>query len=92
MLVFFTALFRVSPVQAEMDPKLKVLMTTAGYGTVGGALLGTALMAFGTNSRSIFQGASVGLYSGLIFGGYIIYSHSQRRNPAPTPQTVPYGV
>lgn len=61
-----------------VDPKLKVLMTTAAYGTVGGALLGTASLAFGTSSRAVFQGASIGLWTGLIFGSYIVYSHQNR--------------
>ena len=61
-----------------MDAKMKALGMIALYGTIGGALLGTASLAFGTKPRAIFQGASLGLYAGLIFGSYIVISHSLR--------------
>lgn len=80
ILIFCLGLFSAQEARAQMDPRLKVLLTTAGYGTVGGALLGTASLAFGGKSRAIFQGASLGLYAGLIFGGYIIYTHHSRRS------------
>jgi hypothetical protein len=60
---------------AELDPKVKAVTTLALYGTVGGALLGAATMAYGTSSRAIFKGASLGLYAGLLFGGYVALSH-----------------
>lgn len=59
-----------------MDPKTKAFLVMCAYGTVGGSLLGFASMAFGTNSRSIAQGASLGLYAGIIFGGYVVSSHN----------------
>jgi hypothetical protein len=46
---------------------------------VGGALLGTATMAFGSGSRSIAKGASLGLYAGLLFGGYVILSYEMKK-------------
>jgi hypothetical protein len=61
------------------DSKLVVLTTMAGYGVVGGALLGTATMAFGTSGRAIAKGASLGLYAGLIFGGYVILSYELKK-------------
>ena len=51
----------------------------AGYGVVGGALLGTASLAFGSGGRSIAKGASLGLYAGLIFGGYVILSYEMKK-------------
>ena len=51
----------------------------AGYGVVGGALLGTASMAFGSSSRSIAVGASLGLYGGLLFGTYVILSYEMKK-------------
>jgi hypothetical protein len=70
-----------------MDGRVKALGTMALYGTVGGALLGTASMAFGTSSRAIAQGASLGLYAGIIFGTYVVVSHSMKQkryeNPEP---------
>jgi hypothetical protein len=55
-----------------LSPKVKVLAITAGYGAVAGTLIGLASLAFGTKSKSIFIGASLGLYAGLIYGGYLI--------------------
>lgn len=62
-----------------MDSKLVVVTTMAGYGVVGGALLGTATMAFGSSSRSIAKGASLGLYAGLLFGGYVVVSYEMKK-------------
>ncbi len=58
-----------------LDAKGKAFMIICTYGTVGGALLGFASMAFGTNSRAIAQGASLGLYAGIAFGAYVVTSH-----------------
>lgn len=70
----------VSPSYAEMDPKIKALGSLAAYGTIGGALLGTASLAFGAGGRSVAKGASLGLYAGLIFGGYIVLTHQMSKN------------
>lgn len=75
--ICFSLLFSTS--SFAMDPKLKILGTMSGYGIVGGALLGAAAMAFGTSSRSIAKGASLGLYGGLIFGTYIILSYEMKK-------------
>jgi hypothetical protein len=71
-LLFSTSAFAV-------DPKLKILGTMSGYGIVGGAMLGTASMAFGGSGRSIARGASLGLYGGLIFGTYVILSYEMKK-------------
>lgn len=68
-----------------MDPKGKAFLIICTYGTVGGALLGFASMAFGTNSRAIAQGASLGLYAGIGFGAYVISSHRKSLEPQPEP-------
>lgn len=72
----------VAPIQRAhaIEAKQKAFLVMAGYGTVGGALLGFASMAFGTNSRAIAQGASLGLYAGIIFGAYVISSHHSKMN------------
>jgi len=80
-LLFSSFLFQ-GQAQAELDPKVKVMATMAAYGTAGGALLGFASMAFKSNGRAIFQGASLGLWAGLIFGGYVVISHSIRQSRA----------
>jgi len=64
-----------------LEPKQKAFMVMTTYGTVGGALLGFASMAFGSSSRSIAQGASLGLYAGIIFGSYVITSHRSEGEP-----------
>ncbi len=76
--VCFTLLF-ASVSQAAIDPKLKMVATMAGYGAVGGALLGTASLAFGSGGRSIAKGASLGLYAGIIFGSYIILNYEMKK-------------
>jgi hypothetical protein len=62
-----------------LDPKLKMVGTMAGYGVVGGALLGTASMAFGAGGRAIAKGASLGLYAGIIFGSYVILHYELKK-------------
>ena len=76
--VTFTLLFSPSS-HAQVDPRLKMMATMAGYGVVGGALLGTATLAFGAGGRSIAKGASLGLYAGLIFGGYILVNYELKK-------------
>jgi hypothetical protein len=73
-LISFT-LLSAPTAQAAMPPKSKAFLVVCAYGTVGGALLGFATMAFGTNTRAIAQGASLGLYAGIIFGSYVLASH-----------------
>ncbi len=74
----FISVFFVSSLQNRayaLNPKVKVLLSTGSYGLIGGTLLGTATLAFGSESRAIAQGASIGLWTGLLFGSYIILSH-----------------
>ena len=63
--------------QAALPPKAKAFLVMCAYGTVGGALLGFASLAFQNNNRAIAQGASLGLYAGMIFGGYVLASHKK---------------
>lgn len=64
-----------------MDAKGKAFLVICTYGTVSGALLGFASMAFGTSSRAIAQGASLGLYAGIGFGSYVLMSHNKAGEP-----------
>ena len=68
--------------QAEMDGRVKAMLTVTTYGVVGGTLLGVASLAFGAKPRAIAIGASLGLYAGLIFGSYIVVSHHYRTGDA----------
>lgn len=63
----------------SMDPKLKIVAESAGYGVVSGTLLGAATLAFGGGGRNIAKGASIGLYAGLVFGAYVITSYEMKK-------------
>lgn len=86
LLISFTL---ITPNKAQaLDPKAKAFLVMTSYGTVGGALLGFASLAFGGKSRAIAQGASLGLYAGIIFGAYVISSYNNGQsvptyNPPP---------
>lgn len=73
-----------------LDPKAKAFLVVCGYGTVGGALLGFASLAFGTNSRAVAQGASLGLYTGIIFGAYVLTSYPGQGQSEPQPEMDTY--
>ena len=72
-------LVRPERARAEIPVKARAILTMAGYGAGGGALLGMASMAFGNTPRAIAQGASLGLYAGLLFGTYVLVSHHNRQ-------------
>lgn len=72
LLALFVSPFRDAQ---ALEPKTKAFAIICTYGTVGGALLGFASLAFGADSRVIAQGASLGLYAGIAFGTYVITSH-----------------
>ncbi len=59
--------------------KAKAFLTIVGYGAGSGALIGLASMAFGYSTRAVAQGTSLGLYGGIIFGSYILFSHHQKK-------------
>ncbi len=70
---------RPQEARAEVPAKAKAFLTICGYGAAGGALLGLATMAFGNSTRAVTQGASLGLYAGIIFGTYVLVSHHQKQ-------------
>lgn len=76
--------------RAEIPVKAKAFMTIAGYGTAAGALLGAASMAFGGSTRNVAQGASLGLYAGILFGTYVLVSHHQKRYGTYDDRSSPY--
>jgi hypothetical protein len=79
VILFTLTLIKPQEARAEMPVKAKAFLTIVGYGTAGGAILGAASMAFGTSSRAIAQGASLGLYAGILFGTYVLVSHHNKR-------------
>lgn len=62
--------------EAKADPGREILMSVT-YGTLAGALLGTASLAFtdkpGEKLQRIARGASLGLYFGILLGLYVVY-------------------
>ncbi len=78
-LVFTLTFLAPKNAQAEIPAKARVFLTAVGYGTASGAILGASSMAFGNSTRAVAQGASLGLYAGILFGTYVIVSHNQRR-------------
>ena len=92
LVVMFTlAVIKPQEARAEMPVKAKAFLTIAGYGAAGGAILGAASMAFGTSSRAIAQGASLGLYAGILFGTYVLVSHHNKRYGSYEDSSSPYG-
>jgi len=88
MAILFT--FKPEVARAEMPAKPRAFLTIVGYGTVGGALLGAASTAFGTSGRAIAQGASLGLYAGILFGTYVLVSHHNKRYGTYDDRSSPY--
>ena len=90
ILVSLTMLLSLFPARKasafEVDPRAKVFLIMTAYGTVGGFLLGGAMLAFDAPSRSPFVGASLGLYSGILFGSYVVVSHQMEEERKKNPQ------
>lgn len=84
------AVLKPQTAHAEIPVKAKAVLTMAGYGVASGALLGFASMAFGQSSRAVAQGASLGLYAGLLFGAYILVSHHQKQFGSYDDNSSPY--
>ncbi len=85
--ILFTFIFSSSAfynqAQAQMNPKLKAFLICSGYGAALGGLLGVASLAFDAKERAVAQGASLGLYAGIIFGIYVINSYGKGQPPEP---------
>ncbi len=90
LLTVFTLTLMPLKARAELPPRAKAFLMVSGYGAASGALLGLASMAFGTSSRAIAQGASLGLYAGILFGTYVIVSHHQRSQRGSYDNSTPY--
>jgi hypothetical protein len=89
-LTFTLSLVAPRSAQAEVPVKAKAFMTIVGYGTASGAILGLASMAFGQSSRAVAQGASLGLYAGILFGTYVLVSHHNKRYGSYDDNSSPY--
>ena len=85
-LVFTLFSFESISAPPSLNPKAKAFLLMTAYGTVGGALLGTASLAFETPGRAPFVGASLGLYAGIAFGSYVLVSHYVEKDRTLNPQ------
>jgi len=69
-----------------IDRKVVMMYKAAGYGTLGGALVGTGalIMGLGTTSN-IYRGAAIGLYAGIALGAFILVTQKDvyRREARP---------
>lgn len=89
--VLFTIyMLKPNSARAEIPVKAKAFLTIVGYGAGGGAILGAASTAFGTSTRAIAQGASLGLYAGILFGSYVLISHHNKRYGSYDDNSSPY--
>lgn len=68
----------------------KVFVRTATYGVMAGTLTGLASLAFyrspGEQLRNVAMGASLGLYTGLFLGFYLIYLQPDPNAPSSSPE------
>jgi len=64
-----------APVHADSSTREFIMSCT--YGVLAGTLVGAALLAFtdqpGENLNKVARGASIGLYSGILLGLYVVY-------------------
>lgn len=76
---FVSGVVAIPAPEAKADAGREFMMSVT-YGTLAGALLGTASLAFtdkpGDKLQRIARGASLGLYFGILLGLYVIYGVS----------------
>lgn len=65
-----------APWVAHAEPMREFVMSCS-YGVLAGTIVGAASLAFtdkpGENLNKIARGASIGLYSGILLGFYVVY-------------------
>lgn len=65
-----------APVRAKADP-MREFVLSCSYGVLAGTLVGAASLAFtdkpGDNLNRVARGASIGLYTGILLGLYVVY-------------------
>ncbi len=70
-----TLLTSAQPVRADNPTREFVMSCT--YGVLAGTLVGAASLAFtsqpGKNMSRVARGASIGLYTGILLGLYVVY-------------------
>lgn len=75
-LVIFLILINLMPAKANADSGREFLLSCT-YGVLAGALVGAATLAVedepGDKIHRVARGASLGLYSGILLGMYVVY-------------------
>lgn len=76
ILVLALGLALVSPA-ARADSASREFVMSCTYGVLAGTLVGAAMLAFtdqpGENLSKVARGASIGLYTGILLGLYVVY-------------------
>ncbi|NCN27772.1 hypothetical protein GW915_09370 [bacterium] len=96
VLVLVLTLLAFAPKQASaMSRTSKLFILTSTYGVMAGTLTGIASLAFYSQPRAhlrnVAQGASIGLYVGILMGAYMVYfvSDGKEKSRESTPEGDP---
>ena len=69
--------FSFSAIAQPMEASGREFVMSCTYGVLAGTLVGAATLAFeempGENLNKVARGASIGLYSGILLGLYVLY-------------------
>jgi len=88
MTFVFSIIFTSQQSHAALN-KPRILFMTSSYGVMLGSVAGFASLAFyespGAHTRNVALGASLGLYSGILLGVYMIYL-KEDPNARPEPE------
>ncbi|NJL25560.1 MAG: hypothetical protein HC902_10570 [Calothrix sp. SM1_5_4] len=75
--VIFALNVLVSSLPARADNPGREFVMSCTYGVLAGTLVGAASLAFtdrpGDNMNRVARGASIGLYTGILLGVYVVY-------------------
>ena len=75
-----------------LDKRLKLTFKTAAYGAGAGLVIGAGTAALGMGGiKNAFMGASAGMYAGILFAGYLIFTHESPKERAMQRSRNPYG-
>ena len=68
------------PASEAQDSASREFVMSCTYGVLAGTLVGAAMLAFtdqpGENLSKVARGASIGLYTGILLGLYVVYGVS----------------
>ena len=79
LLLIATAALAVIPEARAWDQDKRTIVTTSAYGIVLGALAGLITLPIHGKPRTVAQGASAGLFLGIVVG---LYHNSHRYDPS----------